>query len=749
MSEITLRPSPHIWPIPRPYRIKQYLQARLLTPEIEADSVEQILSDFGLALTHAPKNVPFGRRNRNIVVHTTAGKKVLKQYRTPWPTATVTYEHSILNHLAERDFPAPRLNFTPTGETLSQRNGRTYALFDFVQGTNFAATFLSRRQHQHLIHKAGATLAHFHQQLTGFLPSGQHHLGYHAYDAGRRRDLAWHLRQLEELPDRSRHLADPAAQWLIQKSDYLAEQLTTLAAILETAPLPRLVIHGDYGLHNLLFQRDGTVIVHDFELARLEWRLIDLVIILSRLEFAQSRTFMAAYAAQYPLTAEEWDLLPQVWQYYRLRGAVQYWHNHFAMNGRSRLNAAQQRIQEADWALENRAQLWQLKAAADPKTPRVMMVVRLFYPWIGGTERQAHKLSQKLLDKQTAVELVTGWWFRGTPAQETLDGIPVRRNLTLWEFFGIKGLRKLGGYLYILSLIWYLWRRRADYDVIHVHGLNYHTFAAVLAGRWCNRPVIAKLANSGQASDVKKMQQDRQLALARFMLPTALQCDRFVALNKKVVAELTAVNVPPARIIELPNGVETDTVPAKTSYELHQPARLVYVGRLHPQKGIDTLLHALRQLLDHHDIHLQLLGDGPIRDELVSLAEELGITTHVEFHGQTDQVQAHLQQADLFVLPSRAEGISNALLEAMACGLPVIVSAIPGNVDVIEHNHNGLRFTVDDSDALAHHLTTLLTQPERRERLGRQARQTVERHYSLNVVADQYITLYRDLLTRE
>lgn len=746
MSGIALTSPSRMWPIPRPDRVRQYIRARLFAPKLESGSVDQILGAFGLTLTRPPENLPFGRRNRNLVVHTSAGKKVLKQYRAPWPAATMAYEHSILNHLAERDFPAPRLNGTPDGETLVQQNGRAFALFDFVDGMSFAAAFLLPRHHQQLTGQAGAALARLHRELAGFLPVGQHHLGYQSYSTGRQRDLDWHLHQLKTLPEKSRHLPDPEAQWLSQKSGYLAERLACLAETLEVAPLPRLVIHGDYGLHNLLFHRDGTVTIHDFELARLEWRLIDLVIVLSRLDFARSRDFMAAYGAEYPLTADEWRLLPQVWQYYHLSGAVQYWHNHFEMNGRSRLAAAQQRIMQADWALENRSKLWQIKAVSGEKTPRVMMVVRLFYPWIGGTERQAHKLGQALLDKQVAVELMTGRWFRGTPAQETLDGIPIHRNFTLWEFLGIKGLRKFGGYLYILSLLWRLWRQRADYDVIHVHGLNYHTFAAVLAGRWLKRPVLAKLANSGQASDVKKMQQDRQLALARFMLPAALQCDRFVALNKQVVAELTAVHVPPSRIIELANGVETETITAKTDYVLHTPARLIFVGRLHPQKGVDTLLRAMQQLAERHNVCLQLLGDGPLKEELTHLADRLGIADRVEFLGQTDQVLAHLQQADLFVLPSRAEGISNALLEAVACGLPAVVSAIPGNVDVIEHDQNGLHFTVDDPNSLAQSLASLLTQPERRERLGRQARQTVERHYSLSSVADQYITLYQDLV---
>lgn len=380
------------------------------------------------------------------------------------------------------------------------------------------------------------------------------------------------------------------------------------------------------------------------------------------------------------------------------------------------------------------------------------MVVRLFYPWVGGTERQAHKLAMKLAKKNIRVELVTGWWFWGTPQRETIDGIPLFRNLTLWEFFGIRGLRKMGGYLYILSLLWYLWRRQADYDLVHVHGLNYHTFTAVLAGRWLKRKTLTKLANSGRASDVTRMRQNQKLALTQYMLPTALKCDCFVALNKEVVKELTKAGVPAHKIVELANGVEIDQITARSGYALHNPVRLVYVGRLHAQKGLDILLRACQQLRQQQGVGpicLQLVGDGPLKNELQQQAKQLGIREQVDFVGQTnhEQVLEYLRRADIFVLPSRAEGISNALLEAMASGLPVVVSNVPGNVDVIENRKNGLLFEVDDADSLAMNLNSLLGQPDLRAQLGRLARRTVESHYSLDYVADRYIALYQTLLS--
>ena len=248
------------------------------------------------------------------------------------------------------------------------------------------------------------------------------------------------------------------------------------------------------------------------------------------------------------------------------------------------------------------------------KSMRVLMVVRLFYPWVGRAERQAQKLAQKLVENNVDVNIVTGWWFRGTPQRDEIDGIPIFRNHTMWEMFDIKGLRRFGGYLYICSLLWFLWRRRADYDVIHVHGLNYHTFAAVLASRWVNRKTVTKLANSGQASDIIKMRNNRQLPLSQYMLPTALKCDRFVAINAAIAQELADVGVPTDKIVRLPNGVETDLITAKPCYALHDPIRLVFVGRLHEQKGLDVLLMALKQLLEH-DPHLNLclllIGEGP------------------------------------------------------------------------------------------------------------------------------------------
>jgi glycosyltransferase involved in cell wall biosynthesis len=382
---------------------------------------------------------------------------------------------------------------------------------------------------------------------------------------------------------------------------------------------------------------------------------------------------------------------------------------------------------------------------------RVNMIVRLFFPWVGGAERQAHKLAKTLKAKNVDVEISTGWWYRGTPQREILDGIPVYRNHTLWEMFGIKGLRRFGGYLYMLTLLWRLWRRRDEYEILHVHGLNYHTAVAVLAARWFHRKTVVKLANSGQASDIRKMRLGQQLPLSRLFLPLALQSDRFIATSHAIAQELISAGVPADRITQLPNGVETDSIAAKDNYDLHDPVRLIFVGRLHEQKGLDVLFAAFQQLLRlYPDVNLrvQLLGDGPLRGELLALANQLGIARRVDFLGMIDPVFEHLQQADIFILPSRAEGLSNALLEAMTCGLPVIVSNIPANADVVAHKQNGLTFEAGNPASLVDAVALLLEHRELRQQLGEMARKTIENQYSLDSVAERYISLYKEMLAR-
>lgn len=351
--------------VPRPSRFSAYVQSRLRPPDIEFDTVRQVLAAYGLEQASTLRNLPNARRNRNLIVYTSAGKKVLKLYRSDWRPSTIVFEHSILNQLARLDSPAPRLLATSNGRTFVSKAGQHYALFDFIPGVNYSSCFLLRPHRLKLTAIAGRTLAQLHRQLQGFVPDGGHHRGFQSYSEGRPQDMAWLVKRVGEMKQASRSLSNPVdkelAMQIGQRSDEFLEEIGRLEERLEAANLLRLIIHGDYGFHNLIFHEDGRATPIDFELARIEWRLSELVSCLGKLRFSggdydleSMGWFVRGYQGEYPISDEEWSLLPLVWKHYRLRAAVQYWNSYFETNGPARkLHSSLDALSQVDWAAEN------------------------------------------------------------------------------------------------------------------------------------------------------------------------------------------------------------------------------------------------------------------------------------------------------------------------------------------------------------------------------------------------------------
>jgi Ser/Thr protein kinase RdoA (MazF antagonist) len=351
--------------LPRPGRILDYLNSHLRSLDIDLDIIESVLARYGLTMAGPPKNLANTRRNWNLIVSTDEGKKVLKRYRPDWPGHSIAFEHSILAELAETGFPAPRLLFTSDGGSWVRLNGDHYCMFELIQGRNYSSNFLVRSHRIRMMATAGKTLARLHQQLPGFLPQGQHHIGFAGYEGPRHRDLNWHVRKVEQLVAWSRELRDPedrvCADVLIQRSAADLEEMARLDGVLTKANLPRLLIHGDYGIHNLIYQSLDRATPVDFELCRLEWRLSDLVSVVSKFRYKDGsydlesiKCFLHAYQDEFPIPAEEWSLFPQVWQYYKLMKAVQYWSSYFETQGPARkLRSSQHELERATWAIEN------------------------------------------------------------------------------------------------------------------------------------------------------------------------------------------------------------------------------------------------------------------------------------------------------------------------------------------------------------------------------------------------------------
>jgi Ser/Thr protein kinase RdoA (MazF antagonist) len=357
---------PHVLHFPRPSRLSEFVKSRMRSLDIEKETVQQVLDQFGLEITKPPSNLPLSRRTRNLMLKTTTGKKVIKRYRARHEVPTILYSHSILERLAKLNFPAPRLSATPAGETFISLESGIYAIFDFVEGNNYSLSFVPPVFRRQLMFTAGQTLGRLHHALADFMPDGCHHLGFETYTGSWRRDLAWHTTKVSEMKERSRTLQNEAdkqhANWLVQNCNYILEELGKLDEKLNQSALTRVVIHGDYGLHNIVFDAKNDIVTPiDFESSRLEWRLSDLVSASSRLRyrngaynFESIRKLLEGYQSEYPIDAEEWHSLPFVWRFHKLRASLIYWNSYFETGGPVRkLISARDAVSQADWVMKN------------------------------------------------------------------------------------------------------------------------------------------------------------------------------------------------------------------------------------------------------------------------------------------------------------------------------------------------------------------------------------------------------------
>lgn len=378
----------------------------------------------------------------------------------------------------------------------------------------------------------------------------------------------------------------------------------------------------------------------------------------------------------------------------------------------------------------------------------VKMVTALFPPFIGGAELQAELVAKTLTKRKVEVEVFSER-PRKMKKRLTDDSLTVHR---LW----VPGYGKVRTFLLIGAFYRALRSCRSAVDIIHVHQAGWPAFSAVCAARKLGVPIIIKCSNSGSRFDLKMLSQT--LPFGRNMAQhIARYTTRFVALNQQAAEQLAEWGVEENRIVYIPNGLlilNDSEAPEKrsrrTSLNLSQGSYVIVgVGSLTAKKDFTSLLKALARCKRDSFYALLLIGDGPLAPQLKAQAEALGIASHVRFVGciPPSEVRGYLGAADLFVLPSVTEGMSNALLEAMAAGLPCVVSDTPGNRVLVDDKETGILFGVGDVNAIADAIEVVSHDRQLSEALGEKAKQKVMLGFDIELIADSYIELYESLLS--
>ncbi|MHB8773439.1 MAG: glycosyltransferase family 4 protein [Syntrophales bacterium] len=392
------------------------------------------------------------------------------------------------------------------------------------------------------------------------------------------------------------------------------------------------------------------------------------------------------------------------------------------------------------------------------RTVRVCMVSPLYHPSLGGVGRQAQLLTEHLADEGAEV-FVIARRMKNTPAAFFHPKVKVLRAWSLrpyqHNYERVTVLNILTSLSFSVSCACLLVRTRNRYDLVHFHGASLPFFFNFPLLRVLGKKVIAKVAAAKVGTEPGSL-RGRYWGLGNRIRGLLRKVDAFVATTAEIEEGLRQDGFTAAGIIRIPNfvdfsvfspGEDGTKAAAKRSMGFGEADLVTFSGRFVPRKGIIFLLRAWRDVVaEKKDARLLLLGDGPLREEMTRAAREIGIADSVIFRGQVNAVAEYLRVTDLFVLPSLQEGMPNALLEAMACGLPVVATRIGGVVDIVADGENGILVEPGNPADMSAAILRLLRDPALTRRISAAARATVERSYSLDSIGKRYLALYRALI---
>jgi glycosyltransferase involved in cell wall biosynthesis len=423
---------------------------------------------------------------------------------------------------------------------------------------------------------------------------------------------------------------------------------------------------------------------------------------------------------------------------------------------------------------------------------RICFIPLMFSPLVGGAEIQAEKQARQLQKLGHAVTIVTLHSQRSWERKTLLDGLPVVRVGGIYKSDGTLRIGRLGIWPVSIGMFLQLWQLRHTYDVIHVFQVTPLAAMAVLIGKLTGKPVIIGSMGVGPTREESSQPRPEAVLMAdtlteRSFLKIApwntegstgdingllkntlggrivfnfLRRSQayFQALSTRSSTYLVSWGIRREQIVYIPGSVDSEKFRPSPEHrpDPDKPERMIIcVARLEHVKGIDVLLHAWGRMISvpsewraHLNPRLCIVGIGRLRPQLERIVAELNIQDSVEFLGLRLDVVDLLQRSWGFVLPSRNEGMPNALLEAMACGLPCIATRVSGSEDIIVDGFNGILVEPEQPAQMAHALHRLIEETELAQRLGQEGHATVVRDYQLIHAVQRCLELYWRLLAK-
>jgi glycosyltransferase involved in cell wall biosynthesis len=344
---------------------------------------------------------------------------------------------------------------------------------------------------------------------------------------------------------------------------------------------------------------------------------------------------------------------------------------------------------------------------------------------LGGAEVLVKDVAPRLRNRGVDCEVAV-LCLLSSPLESALQAAGVPLHTTgVNKVYSLRQVRPLAGLI-------------QNYDVVHVHLFPAQLWAVLALKRLGHR--IPLVTTEHGTSNSRRRNWLRPFDAWMYPHYECVACNS-EATSQELIRWCPRI-APKVRVV--PNGIPLDefetAVPADLPRTAHNMVRLVFVGRFEPPKDHGTILRALSSV---PNAQLLLVGDGRLRPQIETLARSLGVAERVVFLGRRNDVARILKASDIYVHSTAFDAFGIAACEAMAAGLPVIASDVPGLAQVVEGA--GILFPAGDDHALAHEIQTLIASPDRRRQMSEAGRQRA-RCFSIEKTVDGYIEMYESVL---
>ncbi len=368
------------------------------------------------------------------------------------------------------------------------------------------------------------------------------------------------------------------------------------------------------------------------------------------------------------------------------------------------------------------------------KSLEILHISKLYYPWTGGVERNLQELVESI-KKKTSVKILC-CQVKGKTKLERINDVEVLKSCSLGLFLSVP-----------ISLCFphHFQNLTKKADLIHYHSL----FPLAETMEILFNPARKKVVTIHYERLTRNYLMSMYMPILRtfFKKMDIIIIPSKVFLNSKLLSGFREkIEIIPFGIdikkFEINHEIEKKRDEIKKSYGF---PIILFVGNLLPYKGLQYLILAMREVKGN----LLIIGDGILKNKLQEIVTKNSLEKKVHFLGKKsyDELVPFYYACDIFVLPSLYESFGNVQLEAMTCGKPVINTKIPTGVPEISiHGETGLTVPPGDSSALAEAIKRLVENEEERVRFGLKAKERVEKFYSMEIVSERVLSLYRRLL---